>query len=74
MPAYDYACRDCGHTFELRQKMSDTPAEICPKCAGTVKRLVTAAAVVRGSSASAAAPCGSGACCSPQMRESCGYN
>lgn len=74
MPAYDYACRDCGHRFELRQKMSDAPAETCPQCGGSVKRLLTAGAgaIVKGSSAPAPTPCGAGACCAPEMRQACG--
>jgi putative FmdB family regulatory protein len=72
MPAYDYACRDCGHRFELRQKMSDAPAESCPQCGGNVKRLLSAGAgaIVKDSSA-APAPCGAGACCAPKMRDAC---
>ena len=72
MPAYDYACRECGHRFELRQKMSDAPAETCPEGGGNVKRLLTAGAgaIVKGSG-SAPAPCGAGACCAPEMREAC---
>ena len=74
MPAYDYACRDCGHRFELRQKMSDPTAETCPQCGGGgVKRLLTAGAgaIVKGNTA-ASGPCGSGACCAPEMRQACG--
>lgn len=32
MPTYDYECRDCGHTFELFQKMSDSVKRKCPEC------------------------------------------
>lgn len=40
MPTYDYECTSCGHRFELFQKMSDPPADSCPECAGTVRRLI----------------------------------
>lgn len=42
MPTYDYKCNNCGHTFELFQKMSDNPITECPKCKGKVKRLIGA--------------------------------
>jgi len=40
MPSYDYVCQQCGHQFELFQKMTDAPCEICPKCGGKVKRKI----------------------------------
>ncbi|MCF8267100.1 MAG: zinc ribbon domain-containing protein [Ignavibacteriales bacterium] len=40
MPTYDYKCENCGHKFELFQKMSDTAITVCPECSGTVKRLI----------------------------------
>ena len=40
MPTYDYKCEDCGHTFEEFQKMKDTPIKKCPKCGGSVKRMI----------------------------------
>jgi putative FmdB family regulatory protein len=64
MPAYEYACRDCGGHFEQRQKMSDPEIEICPECGGAVKRLISggAGAISKGSS-SAAPACGMGGAC-----------
>ena len=35
MPLYEYGCSDCGHTFELMQKMSDPDPSHCPECNGT---------------------------------------
>lgn len=32
MPIYQYACPDCGHKFELKQKFSDNPVKKCPHC------------------------------------------
>ena len=43
MPVYEYRCDACNNQFELRQKFSDPPAEQCPKCGGTVRKLVSAA-------------------------------
>ena len=43
MPIYEYRCNSCNAQFELRQKFSDPPADKCPKCGGTVGKLVSAA-------------------------------
>lgn len=32
MPTYDYACQECGHTFETFQSMSDALLKKCPQC------------------------------------------
>jgi putative FmdB family regulatory protein len=40
MPTYEYECKDCGHHFELFQKMTDDPVKDCPECKGKVKRLI----------------------------------
>ncbi|MBI4846261.1 MAG: zinc ribbon domain-containing protein [Candidatus Omnitrophica bacterium] len=32
MPTYDFKCSDCGHVFEVFQKMNDKPLAKCPKC------------------------------------------
>jgi putative FmdB family regulatory protein len=41
MPTYEYACPNCGNTFEKFQSMKDEPLKTCPKCGKTgVKRLL----------------------------------
>ncbi|MBI9073146.1 MAG: zinc ribbon domain-containing protein [Melioribacteraceae bacterium] len=40
MPTYDYRCKDCGHTAEVFQKMTDDHLSECPKCSGNFKRLI----------------------------------
>ncbi len=40
MPTYEYECRECHCTFEQFQQMSDEPVKVCPKCGGTVRRLI----------------------------------
>jgi putative FmdB family regulatory protein len=40
MPTYEYECKKCGHRFELFQRISDPPRKRCPKCRGSVRRLV----------------------------------
>jgi putative FmdB family regulatory protein len=44
MPIYEYHCLDCGHEFDLLQKFSDPPADTCPSCSGTVKKLISRSA------------------------------
>ena len=48
MPNYDYQCKECGHTFEVFQKMSDPKLEDCPQddCEGKVRRLLGSGAGV----------------------------
>jgi len=43
MPIYEYRCNICNIQFDLRQKFSDPPADRCPTCGGTVRKLVSAA-------------------------------
>jgi len=32
MPTYEYVCRNCGHTLEELQSMTEEPLVRCPKC------------------------------------------
>ena len=41
MPLYEYQCKSCNNTFELRQKFSDAPASACPACGGEVEKLIS---------------------------------
>lgn len=46
MPLYEYRCENCGRTFELIQKFSDSPAEHCPNCGkGPVRKLLSSPAI-----------------------------
>lgn len=40
MPTYEYECKNCGHTFEAFQSMSDAPLRACPECGKEVRRLI----------------------------------
>lgn len=40
MPTYEYACIDCGHTFEKFQPITADPVKTCPVCSGSVERLL----------------------------------
>lgn len=45
MPLYEYQCDACAHRFEVIQKFSDAPVEVCPKCAGVVRKLLSSPAI-----------------------------
>ncbi len=32
MPIYEYHCNECGHEFEVMQKINDRPIRKCEKC------------------------------------------
>ena len=46
MPTYKYRCKECGHEFEVRQRMSDKSLTECPVCGGTVRRVVGSVGIV----------------------------
>jgi putative FmdB family regulatory protein len=45
MPLYEYQCDACGHRFELIQKFSDPPVEVCPVCGRPVRKLLSSPAI-----------------------------
>ena len=45
MPLYEYQCDVCAHRFEVIQKFSDSPVDVCPKCGGAVKKLLSSPAI-----------------------------
>ena len=40
MPTYGYRCGNCGHQFEIFQRMSDEPLTTCPKCQGKLAKIL----------------------------------
>lgn len=44
MPTYEYRCSDCGHAFDLFQRMSDVPGAECGECGGRAERLISGGA------------------------------
>ena len=44
MPTYDYSCTTCSYCFEHFQPITAKPIKKCPKCGGSVKRLIGAGA------------------------------
>jgi putative FmdB family regulatory protein len=45
MPLYEYQCDACAHRFEVIQKYSDAPIDVCPKCGGSVSKLLSSPAI-----------------------------
>jgi putative FmdB family regulatory protein len=45
MPLYEYECNACAHRFEVIQKYSDAPIDLCPKCGGVVSKLFSSPAI-----------------------------
>jgi putative FmdB family regulatory protein len=46
MPLYEYQCDKCTHRFEVIQKFSDAPIDVCPKCGGgPVMKLLSSPAI-----------------------------
>jgi putative FmdB family regulatory protein len=45
MPTYEYTCRDCGHTFDIVQKMTEDNLTICPRCGGRLRKVFGAPAI-----------------------------
>ncbi len=46
MPLYEYECDACGRRFEIIEKFSDPPPEVCEKCGkGPVHRLLSSPAI-----------------------------
>ncbi len=40
MPTYGYRCSNCGHQFEIVQRISDEPLKACPKCQGKLSKML----------------------------------
>ena len=41
MPTYEYECRKCGNHFERFQSIMAEPVKRCPKCHGSVHRVLS---------------------------------
>lgn len=46
MPTYSYACKDCGHAFDIQQAFSDDALTECPSCGGSLRKVFSAVGVV----------------------------
>src|SRR5215210_1041217 len=45
MPLYEYECEACAHRFEVIQKYSDPPVDVCPRCGSVVRKLFSSPAI-----------------------------
>ena len=45
MPTYEYACRRCGHTFEIVQSFQDDALTVCPECGGELRKVFAPPAI-----------------------------
>jgi putative FmdB family regulatory protein len=45
MPLYEYECEKFAHRFERIQKFSDPLVDVCPVCAGAVRKLLSSPAI-----------------------------
>ncbi|HEU4895532.1 MAG TPA: FmdB family zinc ribbon protein [Acidimicrobiia bacterium] len=46
MPTYEYACKECGETFEVFQSFSDKPLKKHKECGGALKKVFHARGIV----------------------------
>jgi putative FmdB family regulatory protein len=63
VPTYEFRCRECGSTFDVRRPMSESSAPAtCPDGHDDTVKLLTMAGLA-GSPAAGPAPSGGGGCC-----------
>lgn len=41
MPTYEYECQKCGHRFDRFQLINAALLKTCPRCKGSVRRLIS---------------------------------
>lgn len=46
VPTYSYACKDCGHSFDIVQSFSDDALTTCPECGGHLRKQFGSVGVV----------------------------
>lgn len=46
MPTYAYACKDCGHAFDIQQSFTDNTLTVCPSCGGNLRKKFNSVGVV----------------------------
>jgi len=46
MPTYAYACKDCGHAFDIQQAFSEESLSVCPVCSGVLRKKFNSVGVV----------------------------
>jgi putative FmdB family regulatory protein len=46
VPTYAYACKDCGHAFDIQQSFTDDTLTVCPACSGNLRKKFNSVGVV----------------------------
>ncbi|WP_104110328.1 FmdB family zinc ribbon protein [Arthrobacter sp. N199823] len=46
MPMYAYACKNCGHAFDIQQSFTEDSLTVCPECRGTLRKKFNSVGVV----------------------------
>src|ERR1700712_995822 len=46
VPTYQYACTECGHSFDIVQSFSEDSLSVCPECGGRLRKVYNAVGVV----------------------------
>jgi putative FmdB family regulatory protein len=46
VPTYDYVCQGCSYRFEMKQSIKDDPIATCSRCGRSVKRIISAPAIM----------------------------
>jgi len=46
VPTYAYACKDCGHAFDIVQSFTDSSLTSCPECQGVLRKKFNSVGVV----------------------------
>ncbi|MER2137952.1 MAG: FmdB family zinc ribbon protein, partial [Arthrobacter sp.] len=41
-----YACKDCGHAFDIQQSFTDDSLTVCPECGGNLRKKFNSVGVV----------------------------
>lgn len=64
MPRYDYRCRTCDTTFEVRRGLDEAESQVaCPQGHEHTSRVFTAVAVGGAAAPAPSAPAAGGGCC-----------
>ena len=45
MPIYEYLCNQCNERHEIIQRLSEDPLTVCPKCGGSMRKLISSPAI-----------------------------
>ncbi|HJO38792.1 MAG: zinc ribbon domain-containing protein [Vicinamibacterales bacterium] len=68
MPIYEYQCRECGHDFEILQRLGESAKGLaCPNCDRKTldKQFSTFAGTVAGDGPGSGGDCSPGNMCGP---------